>query len=554
MNRSACLALALVTSACSGVVSEPGERPPQDRTGPDGPGQAHTCVPGEMPIAPLRRIDRATYVGALREVFGAESVEAVASAVSTLPATQVGDDGYRSETGPISMEELEATLSIATALAFHVTDGERLAALRPCLADLSSPVDAQSDDCLGAFVDDYGRRLTRRPLSAEDRARFLAAYEIGAAETVREGVATILMEMLIDPRFLYFPEVDGEEVEEGLVALTSHELAARLARTLFGSSPDEELMAAADAGLDDELLAEQAARMWEDDRARAPMRRFFADWLALEDSAGGRTEALLSFAETMTFEEEATYGDLFLDRTAFITNEAIAVAYGYEPDFRGEVELPADQRAGLLTRPGWLETMPLSDTNAGHIIHRGVKLSRLNCQPLPPPDPGLFPSDDPAAAADASQTIRERFRTVTAQPQCVSCHEQLDGYGGPFGHYGATGEWIATEEIEREDGSVLSLDIDASGHIEAEGGQRSVEGAVELSAALAEDPAAAECLAQNFTRHVVGRALHPSDGCLVARASEVLVTTSEAGGSVRDAVLAIVTSPEFRTHRLAEEE
>jgi hypothetical protein len=119
-------------------------------------------------------------------------------------------------------------------------------------------------------------------LTDEDRTRLRDDFEVGGEHSVAEGVSTALVGMLLDPRFLYFVETDGEEIEPGIVALTDHELAARLARVLWDSIPDDELIAAASEGLDDDALVAQVERMLADDRARPAISRFTSDWLTLD--------------------------------------------------------------------------------------------------------------------------------------------------------------------------------------------------------------------------------------------------------------------------------
>jgi hypothetical protein len=410
------------------------------------------------------------------------------------------------------------------------------------------------------LLDELGPKLLRRPLDPEDRERFMVAYEVGGVESVNEGVATLVVAMLIDPRFLYFLEVDGEEIAPGVLELGDHELAARLARVLWDSVPDEELMLAADEGLDGDALAAQIDRMLNDDRARAAFGRFFHDWLGLatlpypsevlfpdadqrEALRDDMQAELLRFTEAIMFDTAGTYADLLLDRTAFVSSPELAEVYGIAVAPDG-AELPEGQRAGLLTRAGWLSTIEIRASNAGHLIKRGAKLGHLICRPLPPPDPANFPQTDPAdPATNPTQGIRERFNEATQEAQCAACHVLLDGYGAPFGHYGAAGQWIDLEEIVTEDGSTVELEIDAAATVPI--GEGAVADALELSQLLANDPAGALCLGDQLVRNAVGRPVEAGDACLTGAAGELLAPDGGAG-SIREAVVAMLTSPHFR--------
>jgi hypothetical protein len=539
----------LVLAGCVGAIGDAGGT--ERGGGSDGPSETAyegaTCVEGSLPDADLARVNREFYISALRQAFGDEVIEAVAPAVSAVPRTQNGR--YGSELEAPSLAVVTAYLDLATAVAFEATAD--LGALSPCLTSLGAGVDPMTDACLRDLVDDLGRQLTRRPLPADDRDRFLSAYAIGGAHGVADGVATLLMEMLLDPRFLYFVEIDGEPAD-GVASLTSHELAARVARVLWGTAPDEELMAAADAGLEGERLVTQVQRMWEDERARHGMRRFFSEWLELPGDDPAVEGELITFVERLTFDREATYGDLLLDNTAFVESEEVATLYGFDPSFRGEVALPAERRAGILTRAGWLSTYAVPNTNAGHIIHRGNRLARFVCNALPPPDPGLLPADDPAEVDGATIGIRQRFLEVTAEPQCAHCHERIDAFGAPFGHFGAAGEWIDVETIEREGASPLTLEIDTTATLTLGEETLEIDSAVELSRAIADNDEAARCMAEHLARNALGRELRGGDACFVDRAVDVLVSPDAEPRSVREAILTLVTSQEFSTRRYAE--
>ncbi|MEM6994698.1 MAG: DUF1592 domain-containing protein [Myxococcota bacterium] len=411
---------------------------------------------------------------------------------------------------------------------------------------------------------DAGRRLLRRPLTDDDRARLAGDYAVGGDHSVAEGVATLLIAMLIDPEFLYYAQTEGEEIADGVVALTPHETAAKLARVLWSSIPDDELLDAADAGLDDTMLAAQVDRMLDDPRAREAVAGFYYDWLELErlpfpsetlfpdpevqSALKDAMEAeLLAFAETMTLDNDATYAELLLDRTAVVESPELAGLYGVAAG-SDPVELPSDERAGILTRAGFLATSEIRGSNAGHLIKRGAKLSHIICRPLPLPDPDNFPQEDPAdPLSDPDQGIRARFDAATAEPMCASCHVQLDGLGAPFGHYGSAGEWIDLETIDLPSGATNDLEIDTAAQVELDDGPIDVSDGLALSQALAESHVGAQCLAQHLTRNIVARALEPADACMVDVATSVLAPEEGEPQSIREALVQLVLSTHFRS-------
>jgi hypothetical protein len=539
------------------VDDDDGDGTADDDAGDGTDTDAVACDETTAPRVALLRMHRTNYVHALESVFGTDAVAAIDATIGTLPAASSGM--FATELPPVGFTEVSAYYSIANQLSLELTkDDASLAALSECLPAVAPGADAATDACLVALVEDYGKRILRRPLTDEDRARFVDDYAVGGVENVREGIATLLIGMLLDPRFLYFAEVDGEEIAPGLVELTDHELAARLARVLWDGIPDDELLAAAEAGLDDDTLAAQIERMLADDRARVAFTRFAGEWLALDvipdpsatlfpDAAAREAlrddmkAELLRFMEGVAFDQEGSYADLLLDRSATVSTPELAEIYGVD---QGDVVLP-EERAGLLTRAGWLATNEVIRSNAGHIIKRGRRLGEFLCQPVPPPDPGNFPTEDPAdPLTNPQQGIRERFLEAAAEPQCAGCHAILDGYGAPFGHYGATGQWIDVETID-VDGESVEIEIDASSTPVLDE-QVTVDGAVALSEAIAASDVGPNCLATQLVRNVVARPVEQGDACLADAARSSLAPDEGEPGSLRDAIVRIVTSSHFR--------
>lgn len=543
---------------------ETGDGDPGGGTDPDSDGDTDGddgvpagCEPDDVPTAALVRTNRAGIINAIRDVFGETVVDDLGPVLDAIPALHVGE--FSTELAPPSYAEVSAQMSAAFSVATHLTRNDTaLIDLAACLPDVPASADAATDPCLVTFIDDYGSRILRRPLSDDDRQRFAQDYAIGAEHSNAEGVATLLTAMLIDPDFLY-DRIVGEG-EGDVLELTPHETAARLARVLWNSVPDDALRQAADAGLDETTLRAQAERMLEDPRARVALQGFFFDWMeleavpfasadaipdneardALKDAMGG---SLMEFASATVLDGDGTYADLLMDRTAYIDDENLAAIYGVATS-AGPTELPAD-RAGLLTRAGFIATQEIPGTNAGHLIKRGARLSAFICRPLPLPDADNFPQEDPAEPGDnPTQGIRERFAEATAEATCAACHIQLDGLGAPLGHFGSLGEWIDQETVGNVD-----LTIDTASEVIIDGQPVAIDDAVTLSEALAYSEEGPHCLAENMARNMLGRELTDDDACLVQEFANALTGEDGAPASVRDALLDFVVSDRFRRVR-----
>ncbi len=527
-----------------------------DDTGEDD-GQPAGCSPDDVPSAALVRMNHDGYVNALRDIFGEQTVEDLDAVLGAIPSTHIGH--FRTELAAPTYAEVSAQVNAAFSVASHLTrDDDALVGLAACLPDVPDGATVGSTACLSGFVDDYGRRILRRPMTEQDHERFAADYAVGAEHSVGEGVATLLTAMLIDPEFLYDRAVG--EGDADIVQLTPHETAARLARVLWNSTPDAALMDAADAGLDEASLRIEAERMLEDPRARVALGGFFFDWLELETVPFASEEAVpdadarialreamgasvTAFASATVLDGEGSYADLLLDGTAYIDDENLASLYGVSAS-AGPVELPPE-RAGLLTRAGFVATPEIPGTNAGHLIKRGSHLSSFICRPLPLPDADNFPQVDPAEPGDnPTQGIRERFAEATSEATCASCHVQLDGLGAPLGHFGSLGQWIDDERVGDVD-----LPIDTASEILIDGQNVPVDDAVGLSEALASSVEGPHCLAESLARNMLGRELTENDGCLVDELAIALSGEAGAQASVRDALLDFVASDRFRQVR-----
>ena len=127
--------------------------------------------------------------------------------------------------------------------------------------------------------------------------------------------------------------------------------------------------------------------------------------------------------------------------------------------------------------------------------------------------------------------MREDVAGKTASDSCQACHGLINPIGFTFENYDAIGRW-QTKEV------TSGLPVDASGHLpEAE----EVVGAVALSQQLASLGEARDCFVERWYQAAVGETLDGAEcslGAIQKKAAE--------GGSMRDLVVAIITSDAFR--------
>lgn len=512
-------------------------------TDTDADGDADTdtdtdaCAPEGAPEAPLRlltrtQVDRSVQglvgvVGTTRQRLPADpTVHGFEGAASTVAVSQLHADGYLRS-------------------AEDATAGVDWAALLPC-----DPA-AGDRSCALAFVDELGRRAFRRPLGADERDVFLALYDEAVVDTdFATTMAMVVQVMLQSPQFLYRLELGEPGAAGAAVALTPHELATRLALTFWDEGPDEALLAAADADTlrDPAVLEAQIDRLLADPRARDSLGRWAEQWLDLrrldaepKDATAFPTwspaladavrEETRRFASDVVFDGEGTLDALLTSRVAWVDGplaELYGVAGPADPDDWVRVELPADERAGLLTRAGFLAAA--AHSNQTSVVHRGlVVYEQVYCGVQPPPPGDL---DITLPPLDDSLSTRERLARHTQDPLCSGCHQRLDPVGFGFEHYDPIGAWRDTEG----DG----VPIDASGVLVYGDAAGPFDGALELSALLADDAGVRSCFVTQWFRSAWGREPGPADTCSVEALEEAF-----ADGDVLELLRALPTTDAF---------
>ncbi len=503
-----------------------------------------------MGVGHLQRLSDWEYANTIRELFGAQIADDVAATLASRPQSR-SEEGYSRLDQSLTASHVDADFGTALAIARRVsTDEEARAQLRPCLADPDS-------DCIEAFTAEFGRRVYRRPITEDEQARMLAVYDDQDATTLEARLENLILYLLQTPQFLYRVEIEGPEVEgDSTYRLSDYEMASRLSYFVWGSMPDEVLFEAAAEGLDAEALQEQAERLLDDPRARVGIRRFYEEWLKIEDRPGlefsegflnglpieGLRDDMMAepvrLGEQLTLEGEGSLADLWTTRTGFATTPGLAALYGVQASDTS-LELP-EARRGLLTRAALL----VSPGEEASPIRRGAFISeRLLCNPLTPPDPTSFPPDqfDPPAF-DPDRTNRERWEEKTSPLACQGCHQYINPYGFAAEGYDAIGRTRTHEDIRDPEGEIVnSLRVDTRTEAVMDGDTVAVADLVELGAALMASEQASRCFVEQWFAFGLGRHADPLDDetidALAASARDL---------PLRDLLIEIIASPQFR--------
>jgi hypothetical protein len=431
----------------------------------------------------------------------------------------------------------------------------KLEALVPC--DRTTRGDKT---CSREFIQKFGKRAYRRPLSSDEQSAYAALFDAYAGQGYADALRVLVQTMLQSPTFLYHVELapavppkDGAN----LVALDAFELASRLSYFLVGTTPDDALLDAAsdDTLLDDAILRTEATRLLEDPLADETLARFHLQWLALDalselskDGAAfpsfdqsvpsAMESELRRFVRYVMREDDGTLDTLLTAPYSFPSGKLAAV-YGTEAavDDHTPVQLDPEQRAGLLTQSAFLAVHAHADQSSP--IQRGkVVIRNLLCETLPDPPPNVIAT---APAPADSTTTRQRFAEHAEDPSCAGCHVRIDGVGFGFEAFDAIGAYRTTENGKPVDTSgkfAGTLDLDGP-----------FTGPVELARKLSQSDEVSACVTKQWFRYALGRFETQADSCSL----DALAREFDASGrDVRSLLTSIVSSQAFRMKRAPE--
>lgn len=371
-----------------------------------------------------------------------------------------------------------------------------------------------------ALLEQTGRRLFRRPMAANEKAKLtkLARAAEAAGEDAFGTLRLGLESLLVSPNFLFHnqPQPAGPE-RNGSVPIDEFTLAVRLASFLWSSAPDDELLSLAERGQLRKQLPAQVKRLLADARSRAFTENFAGQWLQLRDLGHvapdaqcfpGFTPALAADLrrETELLFEHILRGNRpaleFLTADYTFANARVAAHYGLPApagDGFARVSLAGTPRGGLLTHAGIL-TLTSHPTRTSP-VKRGKWLLEQILGTPPPPAPNNVPPLKETEKEDEREPLRKRLEAHRANAACAACHAFLDPMGFAFEHYDAVGRW------RERDGAHA---VDAAGQLVS--GQR-FRDAAELRKVLARDfaPTFLNNLAEQLLTYALGRGVTYQD-------------------------------------------
>ncbi|MEO8904243.1 MAG: DUF1592 domain-containing protein [Polyangiaceae bacterium] len=569
----------VLTAGCEGKVGDgAGYTPPLGAVaGASGTGQAGASAGGgsavslNLPtaLAPpdactssapgprkLWRLTGAELTASIRSIFGDTANAAPTTTVFSDPSVL----GFSIDANALLVQGLNASQleDNAEAIASWAASTNKLAGFASCAASTSGAPDA---GCASQFVPAFGKLAFRTTLASGDPliASYSKLFMTGSSNS--DGAQVVISAMLQSPHFLYRSELGVPS--GGTFTLTPYEVATEVAYTLTGTTPDSALLAAADSVKAGSLsmsamIDQQTTRLVADGSASnsTAVMGFMDGWLGLsrlyttaKDATAFQMPASIPddmWTESKTlimeaFNNAGTFASVLTADHSFL-NQNLASFYGISAPGLSDA-FSSVKYSGVTTRdPGLLATGTIlngyarpgtdSPTQRGHLIR-----TRLLCQYINPPPPGVNTTFMPAAA---TETTRDHFIHEHEQGTCAGCHKQMDWIGFAFENYDGFGRYRTTD-------NGLPTDSSAAIYSDPQGKDDNVtglSGAGSLPAFLAQSDDVTRCTERYWTYYTYGSSSWAQDACTY----DAVYNESKTNGfTLKSTLMAIMHAASFTT-------
>jgi hypothetical protein len=504
LSEAGVVAVCVGAIACTGVVGEPhGEGSSEDTQGMgNSGGSSAATTPFVAYESVARRLSQAELNNTVRDLLGD----------GTSPATKfLGEDEFAPYDNDYTLQAASQALidsleAMASDVALRVVADPAMRALVvPC-----TPASAGDTSCFRQVVERLGQRAFRRSLATDEVDAYMGLLAFATEDNAYvdndfyTAVELLIRAVLQDPEFLYRIETGTPTETPGIFALDSYEIATRLSYLLWGSTPDAQLLDAAQAGgLSDAAPRRAAAeRLLADPRARAQLHRFHAMWLGYRaiphpaDLVVAFNRETTALIDRVVFDEGRSYLDLFsLEETYLDT--FLANHYGLSAPAGGLGWVPYGDsgRAGILSHGSVLAGFSkFSDTSP---TQRGIFVrTRLLCEQIPRP-PANVDVDQPPGD-DESACKYDRYLQHRASSSCAACHGQMDPIGFGLENYDIAGRYRSHDDGLPE--CVITGEGDLPGY-------GTFSGPAELGRLLVQTGVLDECVVGQYLNFAVGREL-----------------------------------------------
>jgi hypothetical protein len=502
----------------------------------------------------LWRLTASEFNASIHSIFNDTSNDAPVSTVFSDPTVL----GFSVDANGLLVQGLNASQleDNAEAIADWAASSGKLSTFASCASQTTG---APASSCATSFIQAFGRVAFRTNLASNDAriAKYTSLFMLGSSNS--DGAQAVVSAMLQSPYFLYRSELGTQS--GSTYKLTAYEVASELAYTLTGTTPDSQLLMAADSanqsGSISSMIDQQANRLIQNSATSSVAVMGFMDgWLGLSrlyTTAHDATVYQLSSAlqKDMWTESQDLIMEAFNNNGSFASvltadhsflNQELATFYGISAGLGSS--FTSVKYAGVTPRdPGLLGTGTIlngyarpntdSPTQRGHLIR-----SRLLCQDIPMPPPGLNTTFMPSTA---TETTRDHFiKEHEANDTCNNCHQLMDWIGFAFENYDGWGRYRTT------DNGLPTVDT-ATIYKDPQGKDTSVtgvSGSGSLSAYLAQSDDVTRCMQRYWTYFTYGSSSWTQDACTY---DAVYNEAKNNGYSLKSTLMAILHAPNFTT-------
>ena len=399
----------------------------------------------------------------------------------------------------------------------------------------TSDKDEKRTEKLATFLKQFAKLAFRKPLTPDLEAIYITK-PIAATTDLQMATKRAVLLILKSPRFLY-REVSGTR---------QHDVAARMAFSLWDSIPDAELLALADAGklaTPEQIRSHIADRMMNDTRTKARLSGFLHHWLKT-DHARDATKDLKKFPgfddafigdlrtslelslDDAVWSKSSDFRELLLGDEMYM-NGRLAKFYGVDLPTNAafqKVAFEKAKRSGVLTHPFLLATFAYTSETSP--IHRGVFLAKgVLGTGLKPPQEAFTP-----LAADLHPTLstRERVLLQTKGANCQTCHTVINSLGFALENYDAVGRFREKDN---------NKPVDANGSYKARSGETTkFNGAKELAKFLTQSDDVHRAFVEQMFHHLVQQSVRAYGA---NRTAELNATFAKSGYNMRQLAVEI---------------
>ena len=481
---------------------------------------ALSCNSSALGSPSMRLLTRTELQNSLSDVFPSVKSQWTAS----LPSNTISGLGFdNDQSATVGSQLASSILDTATSVATAVT-GNALSSLLPCS---SSSADHA---CAETFLNQYGQKLFRRPVTSSEHDKYLAFFDASKTKSdFKTALKYMLIAMIQSPNTLYRSEI-GTDMGNGTRKLSPYEQITELAYNYTGTTPTDQMLQMASSGNLGDLTA-MAKSLLASDKGKAVLQHFFEQYFdysnvtsmskpniesqspkfsAVSDDMLNETRA---FIDNIVFQKNGGLTELLPSNTTN-PSKPLASYYGSGNGYSGgfpmpsndydSVTRPAGTGVGIMAQGAFLAShaAPTNDspTKRGLIPYR-----KLYCKQISPP--ANVPSLDTTAPVTATHTTRDRYEmahelTQGANGACAGCHKLFDPIGFGFEHFDEGGRFRTKEG---------NYDVNSSATaVAADGSQIMFTDEESLMSALVAQPVIHECLAAYLATFSYGT----NDACL----------------------------------------